>query len=390
VMAQNATSSDSNTDSPHATPADTSNSDQQTNQGASAGHSGDRERSNDEERSGEDTSNRRSSNESENGQTNADNDRESGDRGQRTKQRDKSNDQPGQSSERDLNDRANQNSKSWNDRNQANDRSESRRNSQWGEQGRGWQSDIRFGERRQNGLAIVTVEQGTPFYRGGLRQGDVILLYDGRQIRSEDDFGRWASRRSGERIPVIILRDGRRETVYINYQNERGNMDSYSSDDQQSYAAQAFLGVQFKQGIREGAVISSVISGSPAEEAGLEEGDELVSINSREVGSAREASRIVGSMQPGDRIDVEFLRRENKHTQAVLEARPNDSQTAEYGRNRAEVQVFRGGPNYDQMNDSESNQDDLSQENGSDNDNRSTQQYDSNRRGGGLLPRLRN
>ncbi len=208
--------------------------------------------------------------------------------------------------------RSNDQKQSWNDgdndraRDQASDRNDSRRNRDQ----RDWQSQIRFGDGSDRGLAISSIERGTPYYRGGLRQGDVIVLWNGRQIRNQDDFGRWAEYRAGQRIPVTVLRDGRRETINITYDQDR-NRQSYEgtqSYGQQSYDSQAFLGVRFetRNRVRGGAVISDVVNGSPAEQAGLKAGDELVAINGREVNSGREVTRIVSTMQPGDRWTSSF------------------------------------------------------------------------------------
>ena len=77
----------------------------------------------------------------------------------------------------------------------------------------------RFGSAsgRRTGLTISRVDEGSHYYRSGLRDGDVIISYNGQPLRNQDEFGRWANERSSERTPVIVLRDGRRETVYIQY-----------------------------------------------------------------------------------------------------------------------------------------------------------------------------
>ena len=108
-----------------------------------------------------------------------------------------------------------------------------------------WQSEIRFGEPTQDGLTISRVEQGSHYYRSGLRDGDVIISYNGQPLRNQDEFGRWANDRSSERVPVIVLRDGRRETVYIQYENDRNQAGGYATNTG-SYASQAFLGVRFE------------------------------------------------------------------------------------------------------------------------------------------------
>ena len=88
--------------------------------------------------------------------------------------------------------------------------------------------------------------------------------------------------------------------------------------------------MRFEPRQRGAAVISAVVPGSPAEEAGLQPGDEIVSINGRRVGSSREVTRSVSSMQPGDKIDIEYSRPTPLHTQAVLKEHAGDVASARY------------------------------------------------------------
>jgi S1-C subfamily serine protease len=46
----------------------------------------------------------------------------------------------------------------------------------------------------------------------------------------------------------------------------------------------------------------------PAAEAGLERGDVITSFNGRAVSTGRELSRLVGSLDAGDEVDIEVLR----------------------------------------------------------------------------------
>lgn len=231
------------------------------------------------------------------------------------------------------------NNQEWNDQQQreqqrtqqhAQNRDQQRQaNRQWNDQDRGRHSDIRFDRSDRDGLTIVNIGAGTPFYRNGLRQGDVIVSLDGRPLRNEDDFYRWTDR--GERVPVVVLRDGQRETIYIQYDRDQSR--SYA-ENAGSYSPQAYLGVRFEMRLRDGAVVSAVVPDSPAEQSGLKAGDEIVAINGRQVDSPREVTRIVESMKPGDRIDIEFTRRAEQQTQAVLEEHPRALASAQYQQGR--------------------------------------------------------
>jgi membrane-associated protease RseP (regulator of RpoE activity) len=121
---------------------------------------------------------------------------------------------------------------------------------------------------------------------------------------------------------VVILRDGRRETVYIVY--EEDVIDGAPVYDDQPVAAdgQAFLGVVFDAQNSNAAVVVAVTPGSPAEQAGLRRGDMIVALNGQPINSYRAAIEMIGSLRPGDRLGIDFSRRVDDQTQAILAGKP--------------------------------------------------------------------
>jgi len=67
----------------------------------------------------------------------------------------------------------------------------------------------------------------------------------------------------------------------------------------------------------EGVRVSGVIPGSPAEQAGLKEGDVLVEFAGIGVDDLRAFSGILKGLSPGDEVDVVFLRDGERHTATV-------------------------------------------------------------------------
>ncbi len=68
----------------------------------------------------------------------------------------------------------------------------------------------------------------------------------------------------------------------------------------------------------EGCRISGVVQGSPAEKAGLREGDIIIKINSNPVRKLKDLSDILKSLLPGDKVFISFLR-EGKEMTAETE-----------------------------------------------------------------------
>lgn len=73
-----------------------------------------------------------------------------------------------------------------------------------------------------------------------------------------------------------------------------------------------------------GVLIVEVLSGSPAEEAGLRSGDVIVEIDEEPVNTDRELGVLIRSHEAGDKITIKFFRgHEELTTEATLEQRPS-------------------------------------------------------------------
>lgn len=79
-----------------------------------------------------------------------------------------------------------------------------------------------------------------------------------------------------------------------------------------------------------GVFIQDVNPGSGGEEAGLQSGDIILSVDGREVNTANELQTIVGSKSPGDAVMLSVYRKDSKKTlnkKVMLKARPDEAET---------------------------------------------------------------
>jgi len=77
----------------------------------------------------------------------------------------------------------------------------------------------------------------------------------------------------------------------------------------------AYLGIRVGDAASSGAEVTSVVSGSPADKAGLKAGDVITAIDGNAVASADDLTAAVGAHKPGDSITVSLTR--NGSTQKV-------------------------------------------------------------------------
>ncbi len=73
-----------------------------------------------------------------------------------------------------------------------------------------------------------------------------------------------------------------------------------------------------------GAIISEVVPGSPAAEAGIQSKDVLLTINKKAMHSAAQIRNTLGMMRPGTKISIEVMRNQKKLTLSAKVGDPND------------------------------------------------------------------
>jgi S1-C subfamily serine protease len=76
----------------------------------------------------------------------------------------------------------------------------------------------------------------------------------------------------------------------------------------------AYLGVETGDGTSGGAVVARVVSGGPADKAGLKEGDEIVSVGGKAVPSSEDVASAIVADKPGDVVPVVVERGGDRRT----------------------------------------------------------------------------
>ena len=169
-------------------------------------------------------------------------------------------------------------------------------------------------ETTERGIAIETLGPGSIFFDSGLRPGDEIVALGGQPVRSSADFERFVLSSWGQRLPATIWRGGQEQTVdvvlrqVVSNDLRQSQLRPYQANRPISppNGGRPFLGVGFDTSRSGIASVRDVVRGSAAEQAGLREGDIIVSLNGQPVSSYQEAIRLIGSMQAGDVLEIEF------------------------------------------------------------------------------------
>ena len=148
------------------------------------------------------------------------------------------------------------------------------------------------------GALVAGVEPDSPAAKAGLEPGDVIESVNGAKVANPRDLALDVSAvKPGETASLHLLRDGGGKDVTVTVATLPGEAAHAGAADQQQPGiglALAPLSPDMRAqlnlpGRTRGAVVAEVRPGSPAEQAGLQQGDVVVGVGSKAVASPEEA-----------------------------------------------------------------------------------------------------
>jgi serine protease Do len=156
----------------------------------------------------------------------------------------------------------------------------------------------------EGGALVATVNSDSPGDRAGLKQGDVILSFNGTDIKQMRDLPRAvAAAAPGSEASIKVWRKGKTTELTAKLGEAPENPKVASAGDDSGHEDHAdALGMHFATltgDLRHhlhvgrdihGVVITGVDSGSPADSLGLSRGDVLLSVNQQPVRSPEEAA----------------------------------------------------------------------------------------------------
>ncbi len=177
------------------------------------------------------------------------------------------------------------------------------------------------------GVVITNVAAGTPADRAGLRRGDVILEFDGQKVTDLQKFRLGvADTPVGKRVPVLVLRDGKRLTLNVTLgERTQEAVAQFQRQPRGETQAQSGLAVRDLEpdeaqqvGVQGGVLVTSVADGSPADDAGIQPNDVIEEIGGKPVESARAFALKLKTAASSGRSVVLLVNREGNTRFVVL------------------------------------------------------------------------
>jgi serine protease Do len=168
-----------------------------------------------------------------------------------------------------------------------------------------------FDLKDANGAVISEVQPDSPGARAGLTVGDVIVGLDGKKVSDAGQLqAEVSSTRPGTRVSLDVLRDGKSVNVPVTLE-ELGSKDKKEELNASAENGKPRWGIgigDLTSDVRDqlqapsslkGAVIQRVQPGSPADEAGLQPGQIIQSVNRQQTPTAADVQKALASVPKG-------------------------------------------------------------------------------------------
>ncbi len=143
------------------------------------------------------------------------------------------------------------------------------------------------------GALIASVQEGSPAERAGLKPGDVIVAYDGKPVTSPRALPPLVANTAvGKSVELSVIRDGSVRPVTVTVGNMADARQASAAGAQPAPARRVAeqLGIELEQGDK-GIVVTDVKPDSPADQAGIAEGDVIREVNRTKVENLADLDR---------------------------------------------------------------------------------------------------
>jgi serine protease Do len=184
------------------------------------------------------------------------------------------------------------------------------------------------------GALVSEVAKGSPADKAGIRVGDVIIRFDGKEVTSSQKLPLMVMQLAiNRKVGVEIIRDGKSKVVYAQLSKRE---DSSETTPEISSVATDVLGITV-QDINEenrhkfeldekakGVVITGIQRGSPMRMVGVQMGDRILRLNQQKIEDIKEFSEVLSQLKKqGAKNVVMLMSRGNSNATRFVAVRIN-------------------------------------------------------------------
>jgi len=152
-----------------------------------------------------------------------------------------------------------------------------------------------FGIPETKGVLVARILPGSPAEKGKMKNGDIIKTFDGKPVENVRELLKLVGRAPiGKKVKVVVLRDKKEAALDIEVAQRPDELKEYAETELGNWR-----GMEVKVVEKGGIIVTNVIPGSPADEAGLRRGDVITEINKKPVKSLKDYDDATKSAKGG-------------------------------------------------------------------------------------------
>ncbi|MBT0666495.1 DegQ family serine endoprotease [Geobacter pelophilus] len=176
-----------------------------------------------------------------------------------------------------------------------------------------------FGMKETKGALVGDVASGGPAEKGGIKTGDIIVSFDGKNVKTSNDLPLLVSETPvGKTTPVTVIRENKEVKLSIKVEElTEEKIAAQSSAPVQSFGMKVDnITPQWRQQFgtteKTGVLVVGVEQGSLADEAGIKRGDVIKEVNRKAVKNLADFNAVVAKRSEGQ--PTLFLLKRGKQT----------------------------------------------------------------------------
>jgi serine protease Do len=171
-----------------------------------------------------------------------------------------------------------------------------------------------YGVSGKIGVLVASVVPGDPADQAGIQPKDIITEINGEKVTSSRDLTKLAANLGvGDTAKVTILRNGKSKTLEIQIGKRPMTMASASESRQKEKQGEYGFKVadltpemarRFKIEETSGVIVVGVVANSQAHTAGVQQGDLIIEINHKDIGSVKDFKALIDQPNKADGINL--------------------------------------------------------------------------------------
>jgi serine protease Do len=178
-----------------------------------------------------------------------------------------------------------------------------------------------FNLQNTSGVLVSQVQPNSPAAKAGLRPGDVILDYNGKETKTPTELSMAvADTKVGSTANIRLIREGKPMNLQIAIGERPNEQRASNKQPEEQNDQHAKLGLTVEDVDRDtarqlnipnsgGALVTDVQSGSPADDGGVQPGDVIKGINHKPVNSVADLQSVARDLPSGSTVLLNVVRK---------------------------------------------------------------------------------